>query len=354
MRIKHYDHIKSQDKKKEALYRALGSNTPFKAGVPIDYGDEISSLYNEEPEDNNEQEKDNSFIDVDMLNEELLNGKNKNEPATKEEQHNSDVLENPSETIKRIEAEKRAIQKKLEENALHMTNERLADLEGKFENVMSKLKSDSLILLNSLDMGAFKKEISYYMVEFAQKDEGFKTKVHDLFDAIGEHENAGTKKAIKKTKEKKKAKKERSKILDIAMISIAGMVSLAGVLYYLTGGKILQSNKSSQLSKVVEVKTEKVIEELPKKNVSKAKDNGATNDKENDVIVTVAPKKEVNFLVETKSRFSIRCTNGYRKKFYHKKRLKGYLEDGRFYFKTKQDNTSLYCSTDELSIEKIF
>jgi len=338
MRIKHYNHIKSMDKKKEALHRALGSNTPVNAsGTLSPFSDEIASLYSEE-EIQEDKPKDDSFIDVDMLNNELLN-------PDEEKKEAIDALENPADTIRRMKAEKEAIQKRLEENALHMTNERVAELEEKFENIINKLKSDSLILLNSLDMGAFKKEISYYMVEFAEKDMGFRTKVHDLFDEIGKHRDVNTKKEVKKAKGAKKAKKTRSKILDILMISVGALVMISATLYYLTGGKIIKSKREIVAVVEKEIQPNVKAKEIKEK-VSKPV--------QTDEIVTVSPKKEVNFLIETKARFSIRCTNGYRKKFLRKKKLKGYIEDGRFYFKTKQDSTELYCSIDELSIEKIF
>lgn len=346
MRIKHYDHIKSIDKKRDALHRALGSNTPIEIGKPpSSYDDEIASLYSEEAI--GDTEESSSSIDVDMLNEELLNSKNNEDEKEKEND-----LENPRETIDRIKAEKKAIQKKLEENAIRVTNERVAELENKFENILNKLKSDSLILLNSLDMSAFKKEIAYFVVEFAEKDSDFKTKMHDLFDELETHKNKSTKKEVKKVKEKQKKQKVQSKTKDILMITFAALLSIAGGLYYLTGGKIANTNnKTKPTVKIVEQKTETNVKTSKVKN---EKEPISKEKSQSDEIVTVTTPKEVNFLVETKNRFSIRCTNGYRKKFYHKKRLKGYIEEGRFYFKTKQDNTSLYCSTDELSIEKIF
>jgi len=326
MKIKHYDHAKATKKKKELLYQEFSSNEDSLPEIPLELDSAINSLYSIDSD--KEEQIDKIFLKEDKVNE-----------VKKEDSATEDTT--ISKELKEIEREKEETLKKLAELSLNKTNERIEELEEKFSSVLNKLSSDSLILLNSLDVEAFKKEISYYIIEFAEKDKDFKIKIKDMFDDIEDFKNPDTKKEIKKRSLNSSKEIKKNKLFEYIGGGLIFIIAIFSLFYYITGG--FSSDETSY---------QKIVDTIE---ANDTKESTARDKKiKEEIIIKAVNPEEANFLVETKGAFVVECVNGYRKRFTTKKRLKGHIENNKFYFKSKQDDKDVYCYIYRSSIRHFF
>lgn len=249
--------------------------------------------------------------------------------------------------LKRINESKDEFLKELSADVVKQQNEKIAELTRVVESFKNHLTSDTLILLNSLDVDGFKRELAHYVMEVSMADDDFRRNIESV---VANKTLIHSKK--RKESSLQKELKENWKLIAVAFVlGIFIMYNFFFKTIKHTEARVASVKKTTVIpAKAIpsSLPKKEMVDEVKKKTVPKNEDVELVKIQ---TIVEPKQKNRVPFVVKTSNRFTIRCENGYYKKFNKSKKLEGYIEGKRFYFTTYLNDKKILCSLNKNNIE---